>query len=285
MTRLRVAAAQYPVEPVGSWAAYREKQAWWVREARALGADLAVFPEYASLELASLLPDRDLRGQLEGLQVFWEGYCELFAHLARATGLHLVAGTFPVREGGGFRNRALWCRPDGAWETRDKVVMTRFERERWGVSGGGPLGPVQTPWGPVGIAVCYDSEFPVLVRRLAEAGARLVVVPACTDTLAGHHRVRVACRARALENQCFVVHAPTVGEAAWSEAVDRNVGWAGVYGMPEGDDRPDGVWAEGELNRPGWVTADLDLGLVDGWRADGPTLNFRDWSEQWPSTP
>src|SRR3546814_12069658 len=60
-----------------------------------------------------------------------------------------------------------------------------------------------------GIAVCYDSEFPLPVRAQREAGVRLLLVPSCTDTQAGATRVRVGCMARALENRMFIAQAVT----------------------------------------------------------------------------
>jgi predicted amidohydrolase len=102
-------------------------------------------------------------------------------------------------------------------------------------------------------------------------------VPSCTDAAAGYHRVRVACQARALENQCYVIQAPTVGSAPWSIAVDENVGAAGVFGPPDRGFPDDGVIALGERDRPGWVIADVDLDAVAAVRADGQVLNHRDW--------
>jgi predicted amidohydrolase len=92
--------------------------------------------------------------------------------------------------------------------------------------------------------------------------------------------VRTGAQARALENQCYVVHAPVVGEAPWSPAVDVNRGAAAVYGPPDKGFPPDGVVAIGELDRPGWVHAELDLDLLAAVRADGMVLNHRHWPEQ-----
>ena len=86
-----------------------------------------------------------------------------------------------------------------------------------------------TTLGRIGVAICYDSEFPLLVRAMAEAGAEVVLVPSCTERISGYHRVRTGARARALENQIATVVSPTVGDALWSPAVDHNVGAAGIY--------------------------------------------------------
>ena len=81
----------------------------------------------------------------------------------------------------------------------------------------------------IGMNICYDSEFPLLARAMAEAGAELLLVPSCTERVSGYHRVRTGARARALENQIAAMVSPTVGDALWSPAVDRNTGAAGIY--------------------------------------------------------
>ncbi len=57
---------------------------------------------------------------------------------------------------------------------------------------------------------------------MAEAGAEMLLVPSCTERVSGYHRVRTGARARALENQIAAIVSPTVGDALWSPAVDRN---------------------------------------------------------------
>src|SRR5690606_7258805 len=152
--------------------------------------------------------------------------------------------SFPVRqEDGTFRNRAFLHGPQGDRASQDKLQMTRFEAERWGIAGGDAIRLFDTPLGRLGVAICYDAEFPLLVRTMAAAGADVILVPSCTDTLAGYWRVRIGAQARALENQCFVVQAPTVGDAPWSAAIDENHGAAGIFGPPDREVTGDGVIA------------------------------------------
>jgi predicted amidohydrolase len=92
--------------------------------------------------------------------------------------------------------------------------------------------------------------------------------------------VRVGAQARALENQCVVVQAPLVGSLDWSPAVDVNRGAAGVFGPPDLGFPDDGVIAQGEMDKPGWVHARFDLDAVARVRAEGQVLNHRHWDEQ-----
>lgn len=280
----RVAAAQYDIGFLADWAAYEAKIAGWVGEAAGHGAKLLVFPEYFSMELASLFGREvysSLEKQLAALQDVRPDFQALFAAQARRHGVYIVAGSFPVRiGGGGYRNRAHLFHPDGRSDFQDKLQMTRFEDEQWLIRAGDALRVFDTALGRIGIDICYDAEFPLIARRQVEAGAGLLVVPSCTDTLAGYWRVRVGCQARALENQCYVVQASTVGAAPWSEAVDVNTGAAAVYTPIDRGFPVDGVLALGELDRTQWVYADIDPAAVEKVRADGQVLNHRDWAGQ-----
>jgi predicted amidohydrolase len=156
-------------------------------------------------------------------------------------------------------------------------MPTRFEAERWSLAPGRPPQVFDTPWGRLGIAICYDAEFPKLVRAQVEAGAWLVLVPACTDTRHGAERVRIGARARAMENQCFVAVAPTVGACAGSAALDDNHGRAGIYGPVDHGFPEDGILAESRLDAPGLILADLDPARLATAREHGAVRNHRDW--------
>ena len=280
-TPWRLTCCQYPIDFLDDFDGFRRKIAALVDEACAAGARLLVFPEYGAMELASLLAPAergDLRRQLHGLQPMLPAFLDLFAGEARRRGCHIVAPSFPVGLGAErFVNRAHLVGPDGHTRFQDKLNLTRFESERWGIGAGTGLKVFDTALGRLGIAVCYDIEFPSLARAQAAAGAELIVVPSCTDGAAGYNRVRIAARARALENQCLVATAPTVGEAPWSPAVDVNVGAAGVFAPPDRGFPVDGVLAQGTLNAPGWVYADIDLGAVATLRGDPQVFIRRDW--------
>lgn len=280
----RIATAQYNIGTLGSWAEYEAKVRHWVEEAAGLDAKLLVFPEYFSMELASLFPEavyKSLSGQLDALQDLLPGFRQVFQEQARRHNVHIVAGSYPVRQtDGSFRNRAYLFRSEGDPDFQDKLQMTRFENEQWFIVGGDEIKTFDTPLGRIGINICYDSEFPMLARKQVEAGADLIVVPSCTDTIAGYWRVRIGCQARALENQCYVVQSPTVGLASWSEAVDINIGAAAIYTPVDYGFPDNGVLAIGELNATQWVYAEIDPASIGRIRNTGQVFNYRDWPSQ-----
>ncbi|MDD5322776.1 MAG: carbon-nitrogen hydrolase family protein, partial [Methylococcales bacterium] len=192
------------------------------------------------------------------------------------------SGTFPVRiDSGIYRNRAYLFMPDGRFDYQDKLMMTRFENEQWLIKGGNGLKCFDTEYGSIAINICYDSEFPLLARKQVEAGCVLILVPSCTDTLAGYHRVKIGCQARALENQCYVVQASLVGDAAWSEAVDVNVGAAAIYTPVDRGFPDNGILAAGTINAVQWVIAEISPGSCATVRKQGQVFNYRDWPLQY----
>jgi predicted amidohydrolase len=105
-------------------------------------------------------------------------------------------------------------------------------------------------------------------------------VPSCTAFVSGYHRVRTAALARALENGCVTVMSPTVGDAPWSPAIDRNAGAAGVFVPADHAYSETGVLAEGTLNRPQWVHAGVDLDRLRKLKSSGEMRNAADWGAQ-----
>jgi predicted amidohydrolase len=281
---MKIAAAAFPLEWHDRWNEYVGKLRLWVRTAAEQGAELLVFPEYGAMELASLAGEeiaRDLARSIDAVSERMPEVDGLHASLAREFGVHISAATAPVRlEDGRAVNRARLFGPDGSFGHQDKLIMTRFEREEWMISPGDALRVFDTALGRLGIAICYDSEFPLIARAMAEAGAELILVPSCTETARGYWRVRTGSQARALENQLVTVMSPTVGPVDWSPAVDENVGAAGVYGPPDKNFPEDGVIALGKLNDPGWVYAEVSLDAIRDVREDGTVLNHRHWAEQ-----
>ncbi len=282
-TTLKIAAAQYPIDEPVSQGAWRDKIARWVADGAATGAELLVFPEYAAIEQAAPLGPEvsgNLDATLKAVADLERERVAFHAELAALHKVHILVGSGPVRKGEGrYVNAAQLVTPAGSVGVQEKIIMTPFEWD-WGISPGAALRVFDTTLGLIGVAICYDSEFPLLVRAMAEAGAEVVLVPSCTERVSGYHRVRTGARARALENQIVTVVSPTVGDALWSPAVDRNSGAAGIFVPSEQTVSDDGILAEGTLNAPQWVSAAVDLSRLRHLRSEGEMRNFIDWSNQ-----
>jgi len=278
VSMLRLALAQYPITAPTHLDQFWTKLESVLGDAAAGGAQMAVLPEYASMDVAACFPGAGTPGgELAAVSQAAPALLAGFRDAARRHKIWLLPGSLPWANGGRVVNRAPLIDPLGRLATQEKSVMTRFEAESWGVSPGVPPRIFASDWGTVGIAICYDVEFPQLVRAQAEAGAWLILVPSCTDSLHGFNRVRLSARARALENQCFVAISPTVGLAPALASVDENHGYAAVYGPVDRGFPADGVIARGVLDEAGLVFADLEPDSLATVRAEGAVRNFRDW--------
>ena len=280
---MKVAVAKYPIGEPGDFEAFASKQAAFLRGAKAQGAQLAVLPEYLSLELAAMFDAAtrgDLHASLAAIQPLRESWLALFTELAHTLDLHIVAGSFLLDTGHGrYRNRSDLFAPGGGRLWQDKLRLTGFEKKTGVIESGDALKVFEVEGVRAGISVCYDSEFPLPVRAQCEAGARLIVVPSCTDTDAGATRVRVGCLARALENRIFVAQAVTAGQAPWSPALDENTGQATVYAPMDVGFPADGVLARTRDDET-WAVAELDFGQLEASRAGAQVANDRDWPGQ-----
>ncbi len=280
MQTIRIAASQHAIQAAQSWQHFVEHMQQQVAHAVQHNAQLLVFAEYGSMALVPLL-DTTQRGtlanQLCGLQAFAEDFSTLFCKLAQEHRTWIVAPSFPLATSENhYVNRVWIAGPDGQLFFQDKIHMTRFERELFDIKPGHAMQVIDTGYFRFAVAICYDVEFPEQIRALTEAGAQIIAVPSCTDSLHGFHRVLYCAQARAVENQCFVAQAPLTGDAPWCEAIDINVGRAGIFAPVDRGFPETGILAQGADDADGWVFADCDLDQMRQVREDGQVLNWRD---------
>jgi predicted amidohydrolase len=281
--KLHVATASYPVQWWDDFNQWHNDIDQWVQSGVDNKAQLLVFPEYAWMSLASLFGRdvcADLTLQIEKLQTIMGDIMAVFETLSQKHGIYIVAGTFPVIQNDKTVNTAWVFSPDGYMGGQDKQMMTRFEDEQWTIQSGDPLRTFEIGGKHFGIITCYDSEFPILGRKCIELGADFLICPSCTSTVAGYNRVQIGCRARAMEQGCYVIHSPLVGYADWIESVDENVGCAGVYSPCDIGCPDDGIVAIGQMDTPQWVYATLDFDITDTVRKNGSVFNYNDWDKQ-----
>jgi len=283
---MKLALAQFSVAAPKSVADFFARLAATAHEAKSAGADILLLPEYASMVLAGVfIKSPDIAAELEAVVAHADALIAAMQDIAKGEKIFILGGTVPMRSGAKIYNRAPFISSTGALVFQDKQSMTRFEAEKWGITGGAGPKIFETPFGKIGISICYDSEFPLHVRAQATAGADIILIPSCTDSIAGFNRVRLSARARAVENQFFTATSPLVGLAPWSGAIDENHGYAAVFGPPDHGFPESGVLVRGELDAPGLVFADIDRARVQKVRLEGGVLNHRDWPDQIPPCP
>ena len=280
---MKIALAQWRIEAPASFEEFAARVSTEVAIAAGQGARIVVLPEYLALELASTFDAKtraSFPATLAALQAVHENWLRLFAELATTHNIHLLAGTFLLAQPNGkYRNRAWLFAPDGSRVFQDKLALTGFEKASGVIEPGDALKVFESPYGRLGIDICYDSEFPLYARAQREAGARLLLVPSCTDTEAGATRVRIGCMARALENRIYVAQSVTAGQAPDNPALDMNTGRAALYAPSDRGLPDDGVVAVAEAGHP-WLIVEVDFDLLDATVTDAQVAVPVDWNQQ-----
>jgi predicted amidohydrolase len=279
MDRIRVASLQYFIRPVQTFEQFRDQVEALVETAEDYKCHLLVFPEYFTVQLLTLGNiKRPIREQIRDLAAQVPRFVDLMGGLARKSRLHIVAGTIPTTDPDSDQvyNECYFFSPSGEFDVQGKLHMTRFENEEWKVSPRSRLRVFETSFGKVMVAICYDVEFPEIVRAAAWEGAHILAVPSCTDDRQGYLRVRYCAQARAIENQMYVIQSHTVGSLPMVPAVSLNYGQAAILTPSDFAFSRDGILAEGNPNQEMMVIGELNLETIRSTRNSGTVLPLLD---------
>ena len=245
-----------------------------IRRARDAGGDLIMTPEVCAM----LEPRRKLAATKVELEES-NAALAMFKDLAKETGAWILVGSMAVKlsDGDRFANRSFLVTPEGDVTAKyDKIHMFDVDvaegesyRESKGYRPGDHATLAATPWGALGMTVCYDMRFPYLYRELAKAGADFLAAPSAFTVPTGRAHWHVLLRARAIENGCFMFAPAQVGEHAEGR---KSYGHSLIVD-PWGE-----VLADGGED-VGFVTAKIDVSKVAEARAKVPSLfNDREYA-------
>ncbi|MGF7030677.1 putative amidohydrolase [Paenibacillus mucilaginosus] len=276
--KMRVSAVQYHLHTIGSFEEFAAQVTHYVKTAAEFEADFVLFPELFTTQLMSV-GRGDGSGEaltIDELPGFTEPYMALFKGLAAETGMHLIGGTHIVSENGRLYNTAFLFYPDGRVGEQRKVHITPTEVKEWNMAAGDTLQVFDTDKGRIAMLICYDMEFPEIVRMARARGADVIFCPSCTDDKHGFHRVRYTCHARTIENQIYVVTTGTVGSLPTVDFMRGNYGQAAILTPNDVPFPPAGIMTAGEVNGDMVITGDLDLSLLHQVREKGSVTTWRD---------
>lgn len=275
---VRLATVQFQARAVSTFEDFVRGIEYFVDVAADYRADFVVFPELFTLSLLSF-EQREL-SPMEAIDRLTEHTQPLVSELSRLAlsyNINIIGGSHPTRtEDGEIQNVAYVCLRDGSIHAQEKIHPTPNERYWWKIKGGDAIDTIQTDCGPIGILICYDSEFPELARRLVDEGARIIFVPFCTDSRQGYLRVRYCCQARAIENQCFVVMSGNVGNLPNVDNMDIQYAQSAILTPCDFPFARDGIAAESTENVETLTIADVNLADLTWARAEGTVRNLAD---------
>ena len=201
---------------------------------------------------------------------------EKFSELAISYNINIISGSMPEIKDGNLYNAGYLCKRDGSVERYEKLHVTPDEAKVWGLQGGNSFKVFDTDCGKIGILICYDSEFPELSRLLADEGMDILFIPFLTDTQNGFSRVRNCAQARAIENECYVAIAGSVGNLPKVHNMDMQYAQSMVFTPCDFAFPANGIKAEATPNTEMVLICDVDIDLLRQLNLFGSVRNLRD---------
>ena len=249
-------------------AANRAEAERWIRVAAAQGARVVALPE--------VFIWRGVKNQeRENAEAIPGQTSEFLSHLARELGIYLLGGSIleEIPASPKAYNTSLLFDPSGKLlASYRKIHLFDVDlangvslRESDTRAHGGDVVVVPTELGTMGLSVCYDLRFPELYRRLADKGAHLIFVPSAFTAFTGQAHWETLLRARAIENQAYVIAADQFGKNAKSFETHGHSMIVDPWGKILGE----------LFDGPGFVMAEIDLDYLAKVRAELPALDHR----------
>lgn len=229
----------------------------FTEEAARRGSQLVVFPELWSTAY-------DLENWERHADILGEGMFQRLASLARQHRIAIAGSILEKEHGRAYNTFALHGAAGDLQAVYRKVhLVPMLDEPRW-LAAGDRLALVESEWGKTGVGICYDLRFPEMWRRYAVDGARLMIIPAEWPARRAEHW-RTLLRARAIENQVYIVACNRVGESKGELFAGRS-----AILDPWGDAVIEGSETNEEL-----LSAEIDLTRVDEIRARIPVFASR----------
>ncbi len=277
--QIRVACIQYQQRKVDSFIEFCHNVEYFVDVVADYRCDFVCFPEYVTMQLLSIDNQKqEPRQAIRSLAEYTDRYVAFMTDLAIRYNIHIVGGTHPIpaADGEGVENMAFIFLRDGSVHLQAKIHATPDEAYWWNVRGGSRLEAIDTDCGPIGVLVCYDSEFPELARHLVNQGAQIIFVPFCTAERQGYLRVRYCSHARAVENQIYVALAGNVGNLPGVENMDIQYAQSCILTPCDFMFARDGIAADTTPNVEMIAIADLRPESLFRARNSGAVRNLKD---------
>ena len=275
---VRVGTVQYMQRRVKSFEEFLSFIEYFVDVVADYKGDFVVFPEMFALQLLSI-EDQELNPaqSIEALSRHTPRFKEALRDMAIRYNINIIGGSHPTHmPNGRVENIAYVFLRDGSIHEQPKIHPTPNEVYWWNIEGGRSLNAIETDCGPIGVLICYDSEFPELARHLADQGVQILFVPFCTDERQSYLRVRYCCQARAVENQFYVVMSGNVGNLPGVANMDIQYAQSCILTPCDFPFARDGIAADTTPNAEMVAFADLRPSTLHRARNGGTVQNLRD---------
>lgn len=275
-TVVRLGLIQWQMRPYNNLQSLIQQAEYFIDAVSGYRCDFALFPEFFNAPLMAQnnhLPEAEA---IRELAKHTEEIIKTFSGFSISYNINIISGSMPEIRNGKLYNVGYLCKRDGTIERYEKLHVTPDEEKIWGMQGGNKFKVFDTDCGKIGILICYDAEFPELSRMLADEGMDILFVPFLTDTQNGYSRVRHCAQARAIENECYVAIAGSVGNLPNVHNMDIQFAQSMVFTPCDFAFPTNGIKAEATPNTEMILIADVDLGLLRELHEFGSVKNLKD---------
>ena len=273
---IRLGLIQWQMRPYRNLDDLMQQAEFFIDAVSGYRSDFALFPEFFN---APLMADNNHLTEPEAIRELAQHTATIvqkFSELAISYNINIISGSMPEIQNDRLYNVGYLCRRDGTVDRYEKIHVTPDEVKIWGMQGGSQIKVFDTDCGKIGIMICYDVEFPDLSRLLADEGMDLLFVPFLTDTQNGYSRVRHCAQARAIENECYVAIAGSVGNLPKVHNMDIQFAQSMVFTPCDFPFPTNGIKAEATPNTEMILIADVDIDLLRELNQQGSVRNLKD---------
>lgn len=275
-TVVRIGLVQWQMRPYKDLGELMQQAEYFIDAVSGYRADFALFPEFFNAPLMAENNHLSEPDAIRELAKHTDTIVQQFSELSISYNINIISGSMPELKDGHLYNVGYLCKRDGGIERYEKIHVTPDESKIWGMQGGNGLKVFDTDCGKIGILICYDVEFPELGRLLADEGMDILFVPFLTDTQNGYSRVRHCAQARAIENECYVAIAGSVGNLPNVKNMDIQFAQSVVFTPCDFAFPTNGIKAEATANAEMILIADVDIDLLRELNQFGSVRNLKD---------
>ncbi|NJN41346.1 MAG: GNAT family N-acetyltransferase [Flammeovirgaceae bacterium] len=272
----RIGVVQWQMRNVTSLKAFFDYVEFFVDSVSDYGADFILLPEFINMPMIAEFNEMDSASSIRKLAEYTTDIRNKFSELAVYYNINVIAGSLPEIENGKLYNVSYLCRRNGTYEKQYKIHITPSEAAEWGITGGSKVIAFDTDVAKIGILICYDAEFPELGRLLADQGMQILFVPFATDMNSAYQRVRICSQARAIENECYVAIAGSVGNLPRVRNMDIHYAQSAVFSPSDIAFPTNGIVKEGVPNTEQVIIADVDLDDLKDLHNHGSVNTLKD---------
>ncbi|WP_159947647.1 carbon-nitrogen hydrolase family protein [Polaribacter septentrionalilitoris] len=273
---VRLGLIQWQMRLYKDLAELMQQAEYFVDAVSAYRADFALFPEFFNAPLMAEHNHLPESQAIRELAAYTPVIVQKFSELAITYNINIITGSVPEIKDGLLYNVGYICKRDGTTDRYEKLHVTPDEAKVWGMQGGHQLKTFDTDCGKIGVLICYDAEFPELSRILADECMDILFIPFLTDTQNGYSRVRHCAQARAIENECYVAIAGSVGNLPKVNNMDIQYAQSMVFTPCDFSFPANGIKAEATTNTEMILIADVDLDLLKDLNQFGSVRNLKD---------